>query len=122
MSKIGIVLIVLMMITVGFFSGCSTTDNQECPYKLDFLARYSPTNSIIVTTEMRGTIYVRYIVNTSDVEANDLADWKLKEINYVIYGNGNYAGNGKITEAPLGGTTVSRNKVFKGTNPIICRG
>jgi len=64
MSKIGIVLIVLMMITVGFFSGCSTTDNQECPYKLDFLARYSPTNSIIVTTEMRGTWFILTFVES----------------------------------------------------------
>jgi len=114
MQKNGMLLIALMVISIGFLSGCteSSNDSNEIDYsgfdygnvEFELYADYTGSGSI-----GWGGIDVRFdfMFPSQYFDYGTMDGCEIKELNYVVYGNGHYVGGEKITELDGGGNTLT---------------
>ena len=87
--------IIIIIITVGTFSGCiqNKIDYSKIGIKPNFNSKY-----INIGDSSGGNILVSFQFNFPSI-TNAGVDYKEKEIVYVLYGNGHYVGGGKINSS-----------------------
>ena len=108
MKKMTILLIALLIIIAGLLSGCieSSNDSIEIAFhsfdysevEYDFSAEYDS-----------GTIevWLEFVFPYQHFGQGTMEGCEIKELNYVLYGNGHYVGGQKLTELVHGDNTLT---------------